>query len=120
MLAHRRHISLNPTVKNQNINTDFSPHEQMEIATTVANSSLDDINEQNYYHHWPVLPTFQSRHPQSTSIDEQSEIQFHHNQAIVTTSIENNDTTTYASHSDRRKRLITQYFNVSFFKYKIK
>jgi len=37
-----------------------------------------------------------------------------HNQPIVTTIADNYDATTYASHSDRRKRLMSQYFNVSF------
>jgi len=82
----------------------------------VENSCIVN-NEQNYYHYWPALPPLNSQqlHQQSTSLVNDPKSLQQHNQIIVTTIADNYDATTYASHSDRRKRLMSQYFNVSFF-----
>jgi len=59
----------------------------------------EDIN------YWPTLLPFQ----QLTSLND-SQLQ---NQSTITI-INDNDTSTYTSHLERRKRLMVEYFNVSF------
>lgn len=93
LLAHRRHI---PQIYDQ---------KQVETSVTNDENNILNINEPNYYQYWPELPTFKSQ--QFTSINENPE----HHQGIRKIK---NDTTTYATHSDRRKHLLTQYFDVSF------
>lgn len=95
-MAHRRHI---PQTNGQ---------KQIETGASNYENNILNINESNYYQYWPELPTFKSQ--QFTSINENPVLQ-HHHQGIR--KINNNDITTYASHSDRRKNLLTQYFDVS-------
>lgn len=71
-----------------------------------------DEDELNINRYWPALPPLQTQHQQSTSEIETSDLQQH--QSMVTTVVEDDDMTTYASHSDRRKHLLSQYFNVRF------
>lgn len=111
MLAHRRHLLTSSTTEKNyyNINSINSGtsqnHQQDQIEITTGGS--------NYYHYWPALPPMQSQHnyQQPTPIDVNSDIQHQHHQSFV----DDEDLTTYASHSDRRKRLVSQYFNVSFY-----
>ncbi|XP_025207566.1 uncharacterized protein LOC112603273 isoform X2 [Melanaphis sacchari] len=124
VLAHRRHIVSQPIVSTNlynisNINaTDQQQPLDPEKATgvtsinSVENSSIVN-NEQNYYHYWPALPPLNSQqhHQQSSSVANDPKSLQQHNQPIVTTIADNYDATTYASHSDRRKRLMSQYFN---------
>lgn len=114
-MAHRRHIIPLSKVPSNLKST--------EKTTTVSNksninndkSNCIDKDEQNHSCNWPSLPTLQlQNHQQNTAIEEDSNLLQHHQQSVVT-AVEDDDTTTYASHSDRRKRLLTQYFNVSFF-----
>lgn len=92
-------------------------HQEIEACTTISNSTninynedaLLAENEQNYYDYWPALPPLQpmqNNQQKSTDVD---------NKSVVTTIIDDEDMTTYASHCDRRKCLLTQYFNVSYF-----
>lgn len=124
-MAHRRHISSTGTPSNQNnirnsgIDPNQVPQKQIEIATNssaiVDGHNLIDGNDLNISHYWPALPPLQSQqlHQQSTSEINTSDLEQH--QSMVTAAVENDDTTTYASHSDRRKHLLLQYFNASFF-----
>lgn len=127
MLAHRRHILPPSTATKKQYNIDNNSTDgtsQQQQPTELATGSNSDntnnyeINcieedEQNYYRYWPALPPLQPQpqNQQSTSvIDDVQQNQ----QSLVTTIIDDYDTTTYASHSDRRKHLIMEYFNVSF------
>lgn len=128
-MAHRRHIIPPPTVSSNactfSKNTASQQHQQKtEKTTTVTNNSNmnnDKINfidkdEQNLSDYWPSLPILPSQHhnQQNASLDEDSDLLQLHQPSVVTAVVDDDDTTTYASHSDRRKRLLTQYFNVSF------
>jgi len=74
-----------------------------------CNNSQQQIDkDENYYRYWPNIPPSQSHTQQSTSND----IPQLHNQSGI---VDDDDTTTYLSHSDRRKRLMNEYFNVSFY-----
>lgn len=124
-MAHRRHIV--PLSKcTSSKNTSNQQLQQIEKTTVVTANSCNlnndksictDKDEQNLLSYWPSLPILQSQHhhQQNTSLEDDSDLLQSHQQSIVTAVVEDDDTTTYASHSDRRKRLLTQYFNVSFF-----
>lgn len=108
MLAHRRHLPTYSTTEKKFYSVNSSGtsqnHQQDQIELTSAGS--------NYYHYWPALPPMQSQHSyhqQSTPIDVNSDIHQH-----IQSFVDDEDLTTYASHSDRRKRLVSQYFDVSF------
>lgn len=130
VLAHRRHLLLPAEVKselnpyNSNVNSSQLQNQQIDQGASVPSSSKINSdqnthieeNEQNYYCYWPALPPLQpqqNHHQPFTSIDD-SDLQQRH-QSLVTTVIDDEDMTTYASHSDRRKRLLAQHFNVSSF-----
>lgn len=78
----------------------------------LCNDDLSDVEvgEQNYYHYWPTLPP--TKKPNLPYIPEMSVSQQGRPQVN-----DINDTTTYAAHTDRRTRLITQQFNVSIYLY---
>lgn len=83
-----------PDPNNSNLNRSESSH-------------IED--EQNYYHYWPVLPPVQIQQNQiSTLVDNDCNLQQSSVKKIV-----DEDTTTYASHSDRYKSLLTETFYVS-------
>ncbi|XP_060847929.1 uncharacterized protein LOC132927424 isoform X2 [Rhopalosiphum padi] len=125
VLAHRRHIVSQPIIStNQynvnNINTTEYQQQPLDTEKTTGLTNINNVenscvvnNEQNYYHFWPALPPLNSHqhHQQSTSVVNDSKSLQQHSQPIVTTIADNYDATTYASHSDRRKRLMSQYFN---------
>lgn len=125
VLAHRRHIVSQSVVStNQynvsNINTTEYEQQSLDTEKATGLTNINNVenscvvhNEQNYYHYWPALPPLNSQqlHQQSTSVVNDPKSLQQHNQMIVTTIADNYDATTYASHSDRRKRLMSQYFN---------
>lgn len=83
-----------PDLNNSNINCSESTH-------------IED--EQNYYRYWPVLPPVQIQQNQvSTLVDNDCNLQ----QSSVKKMVDE-DMTTYASHSDRYKSLLTETFYVS-------
>lgn len=94
MPEQQRDIEIDtPDPNNSNINRNESTH-------------IED--EQNYYQYWPVLPPVQIQQNHiSTLVDNDCNLQ----QSSVKKMVE--DTTTYASHSDRYKSLLTETFYVS-------